>query len=68
MNAKRLYRSRTERMLEGVCGGVAQYLGVDPTLVRLAFVAFSLAYGSGLLIYLLAVLVIPLEPKEPFEV
>lgn len=68
MDTKRLYRSRTERMIEGVCGGVAQYLGVDPTLVRLAFIAFSLAYGSGLLIYLLAVLIIPLEPKKPFEV
>lgn len=68
MNTKRLYRSRTERMIEGVCGGVAQYLGVDPTLVRLAFVAFSLAYGSGLLIYLLAAIIIPLEPEGPFEV
>ncbi len=68
MNTKRLYRSRTERMIEGVCGGVAQYMGVDPTLVRLAFVAISLAYGSGLLIYLLAAIIIPLEPKEPFEI
>ncbi len=68
MNTKRLYRSRTERMIDGVCGGVAQYMGVDPTLVRLAFVAISLAYGSGLLIYLLAAIIIPLEPKEPFEI
>ncbi|HHX43933.1 MAG TPA: PspC domain-containing protein [Chloroflexi bacterium] len=65
---RRLYRSRTERMVEGVCGGLAQYLNVDPSLVRLAFVAFSLAYGSGLLIYLLAAIIIPLEPEEPFEV
>ena len=68
MNTKRLYRSHSERMIEGVCGGVAQYLGIDPTLVRLAFVAYSLAYGSGLFIYLLGVLIIPLEPEGPFEI
>lgn len=68
MNGKRLYRSRTERMVEGVCGGIAQYLGIDPTIVRLAFVAFTLAGGSGLLIYVLGMIIIPLEPEGPFEV
>jgi len=68
MNGKRLYRSRSDRMIEGVCGGIAQYLEIDPTIVRLAFVAFTLAGGSGVLLYLLGMIVIPLEPKGPFEV
>jgi phage shock protein C len=56
---KRLYRSRKDRMLCGVCGGLGEYLGVDPTIVRILWILFSLAYGAGILAYILACIVIP---------
>ncbi len=59
-----LYRSRTDRMWAGVCGGLAQYFGVDATLIRLAFVAFTLAGGAGLLIYIVMCIVVPENPSE----
>jgi phage shock protein C len=62
---KRLYRSSDERMFAGVCGGIAEYLDVDPTLVRLFFVALTLlSGGQGLLIYIVLMLVVPERPKE----
>jgi len=60
---KRLYRSRTDKMIAGVCGGLGHYFGIDPTIVRLAFVVIALAVGSGILAYLILWLVIPLEPE-----
>jgi len=63
-SAKRLYRSGKERILGGVCGGIAEYLNVDPTIVRLAWVMFTLAAGSGLLAYLIAWLIIPRDPRH----
>jgi phage shock protein C len=60
---KRLYRSRKNRMLCGVCGGLGEYLGIDPTIVRLLWILFSLAYGAGILAYILACIVIPLKPR-----
>jgi phage shock protein PspC (stress-responsive transcriptional regulator) len=59
---KRLYRSRTERMIGGVCGGLANYLNADPTLIRLLMVLFALAGGPGLIAYLILWIVVPLEP------
>lgn len=60
---KRLYRSRTDRVIAGVCGGLAQYLGVDPTLVRIAAVLLAfMSFGTVLLLYLLMALIMPLEP------
>ena len=62
---KRLYRSTQERMFAGVCGGIAEYLDVDPTLVRLFFVALTLlSGGQGLLIYIVLMLVVPEQPVE----
>jgi phage shock protein PspC (stress-responsive transcriptional regulator) len=55
----RLYRSTTDRMLGGVCGGLGGYLALDPILLRLFFVLLTLAGGSGVLIYLLLWLLIP---------
>ena len=49
--AARLYRSRTDRILGGVCGGLGEYLGIDSTLVRLFFILLTLARGAGLLVY-----------------
>jgi phage shock protein C len=61
---KRLYRSRTEKKIAGVCGGLAAYLGVDPVIPRLVWVVFALAAGLGVLAYLIAWLVIPSEPAS----
>jgi len=58
---RRLYRSRTDRMLGGVCGGLAAYLRVDPVIVRIAAVALVVAGGAGLFMYLAAVLLVPNE-------
>lgn len=54
-----LRRSETERIIAGVCGGIAERLGFDPVLVRLAWVLFTLLGGSGVLAYLIAWVVIP---------
>lgn len=56
---KRLYRSDTDKMVAGVCGGIAAYFDIDPTLVRLIWVLFCLAGGSGLLAYIIAAIIIP---------
>lgn len=58
-NIKRLYKSRDERMIAGVCGGIAEYFKVDPTLIRLAWIIFVFMGGSGILAYLIAWIVIP---------
>lgn len=60
---KRLYRSRRERVIAGVCGGLADYFSLDPTLVRLIWIVLIFGGGSGLLLYLLAALIIPEEPR-----
>ncbi|MEJ2736213.1 MAG: PspC domain-containing protein [Anaerolineae bacterium] len=62
-NVKRLHRSREERMLAGVCGGLGNYFAVDPTLVRVLFVLFGLVVGGGILAYLILWVLIPLEPE-----
>jgi phage shock protein C len=59
---KRLYRSRNDRKLAGVCGGIAEYYGWDPTLVRVAWIVLTLLGGSGILIYLILWLVMPESP------
>ena len=57
---KRLYRSAHDRMLAGVCGGIAEYFQIDPTLVRLGWVAFTLG-GSGILAYIILAVIVPSE-------
>ena len=59
---KRLYKSNENKMLDGVCGGIAEYFDVDPTLVRLAWVVFCALGGSGLLAYIVAAIIIPRRP------
>lgn len=56
---KKLYKSNSNKMISGVCGGIAEYLNVDPTFVRLGWVLFLLAGGSGLLAYIICAIVIP---------
>jgi len=60
---RKLYRSRDERMIAGVCGGMGEYFGIDPTLVRLIFVAAGLFGGPvAILAYLIFMIVVPQEP------
>jgi phage shock protein C len=59
---RRLYRSRTNRKLAGVCGGLAQYFNTDVTLIRVLFVVLALLGGPGLVIYLVLWIVVPEEP------
>lgn len=62
MSGKRLYRSQNERMIAGVCGGIAEYLDIDPTLVRILFVLLFFIGGNGLILYLILMFLMPLKP------
>ena len=64
MNVKRLYRSRNDRMLAGVCGGIAEYLNIDPSLVRLLFVILAIPTGVFplLLAYIIMCVIVPRNP------
>jgi phage shock protein C len=59
---RKLYRSRSDRMIGGVCGGIAHHFNIDPTLVRLLAVGAIFLAGSAILAYLVAWIVIPEEP------
>ena len=59
MSNKRLYKSSVNCMLCGVCGGIAEYFDIDPTLVRLAWVVLTFFGGSGILAYIIAAIIIP---------
>lgn len=62
---KRIYRSRTDRVIAGVCGGLAAYIPVDPVIVRIIAVLLGLwSFGTVLLVYLILALLIPLEPEQ----
>ncbi|CCX91723.1 MAG: PspC domain-containing protein [Oscillospiraceae bacterium] len=59
---KKLYKSNQNKMLDGVCGGIAEYFGIDPTVVRLIWALFSLMGGCGILAYIIAAVIIPRNP------
>ena len=61
MNGRKLYRSNSNCMLAGVCGGIGEFFNIDATLVRLAWVLFSALGGSGILAYIVAAIIIPKE-------
>ena len=63
MEQKRLYRSVTNRKICGVCGGLGEYFGVDPTVVRLIWVLIACS-GTGLIAYIIAAVIMPLNPDE----
>lgn len=60
---KRLYKSSTNIMIDGVCAGIAEYFNIDPTLVRLGAVVLTCAGGSGILAYLIAAVIMPRNPN-----
>ena len=62
MEKKKLMRTQNDRVIGGVCGGLGNYLDVDPTIIRLAFVLLAFFGANGILIYLILLLVIPSEP------
>lgn len=61
---KRLWRSRRNKKIAGVCAGLGDYFNTDPTWIRVAFIAFLILGGSAFLIYLLMWLLVPLEPLD----
>ena len=62
--ANRLYRSQSDKKIAGVCGGIAEYFNIDPTIVRLLWLILVFCFGGGLVAYLLAVIVIPYRPVQ----
>lgn len=63
MEAKRLYKSTTNRVVCGVCGGIGEYFNVDPTIIRLLLVLLIFGAGSGLLAYIVAAIIMPEQPR-----
>lgn len=61
LNGKKLYRSQEDKFLLGVCGGIGEYFGIDPTIIRLLWVLLACS-GSGILVYFIAAVIIPLPP------
>ncbi|MBO5953905.1 MAG: PspC domain-containing protein [Oscillospiraceae bacterium] len=61
---KKLYKSNTDKKLDGVCGGIAEYFNVDSTLIRLAWVILSMCVGSGVLAYIICAIVMPRKPDN----
>jgi len=56
---KRIYKIEDGKKLDGVCGGVAEYFGIDPTIVRVVWAAVSLCYGAGIILYIICMFVFP---------
>ncbi len=61
---RRLYKSRRDKMIDGVCGGIAEYFEIDPTIVRILWVLITLAGGSGIFLYIAAMIVMPANPEH----
>jgi phage shock protein C len=61
-STRKLYRSKTDRKLAGVCGGLAQYFNIDATLIRVLFVVLAVLGGSGLVLYVALWIIVPNEP------
>ncbi|MFZ5948178.1 MAG: PspC domain-containing protein [Stygiobacter sp.] len=62
---EKLYRSRKQKIIAGVAGGLSDYFNIDPVIIRILFVVFSILHGSGILIYIILWIAIP---EEPFDV
>jgi phage shock protein C len=60
---KRLYRTENNRMIAGVCGGVAEYFNFDPSVVRIVFVLFCMLFGFGMILYILMWMIVPPKSK-----
>lgn len=56
---KKLFRSTKNKLIAGVCGGIGEYLGIDPTIIRILWIALTLLYGFGILLYLIMWVIVP---------
>ncbi len=56
---KRLYKIEQGKKLDGVCGGIAEYFDIDPTIIRLVWIIFTACVGSGIIAYIIAAIVMP---------
>lgn len=65
--AGRLHKSRKDKKIAGVCGGIAEYLNIDPTVVRLVFALMFFGWGSGILAYIICALIMPEDDAEEEE-
>ncbi|CAM2363170.1 PspC domain-containing protein [Listeria seeligeri] len=61
---KKLYKSSSQKMISGVCGGLAEYFGIEVTIIRLIWAGLTLFAGSGILLYIIAAIIIPKETPE----
>ena len=64
MKGKRLYKSRTNRTICGVCGSIGEYFDIDPTIIRILWIVFTFAGGSGILAYIICALVMSNAPED----
>lgn len=60
---KRLYKSSSNKKILGVCAGIAEYLNVDPVLIRLLWIIFALFVGSGVIVYIIAAIIMPYDTE-----
>lgn len=65
MSGKKLVRKQSDKLFLGVASGLADYIGIDPVIVRLLFVLFTLWHGWGLLVYIVLAIVMPVEANDP---
>ncbi len=61
---RRLYKSRRNKVIDGICGGVAEYFDIDPTIVRLLWILVTFMGGSGFILYIVAMIIIPVNPEH----
>ena len=66
-NVRKLYRSKKNRVIAGVCGGIGEYFNIDPTIIRLLWILFIFMGGSGILAYIIAWIIIPRNPKHKWK-
>jgi phage shock protein C len=66
--AKKFYRSKRDRVIAGVCGGMAEYFDIDPIIVRLIALSLVLSAGGGIIAYLIAWIAVPKEPEDQYPV
>ena len=61
---KKLYRTRNDKKICGVCGGIAEYFNIDPTLIRIGWTLLAICAGSGVLAYILCAIIMPEKPEN----
>ncbi|MBW9146582.1 PspC domain-containing protein [Clostridium sp. CM027] len=64
---KKLYKSTTNKQIDGVCGGIAEYFDIDATVIRLAWVLLTLIYGIGILFYIICCVVLPVNNNTHYD-